>query len=1568
MVTTPNEVFLCALTRAATDDPAASALELVPTTFELPPDNHRILSVAGTESGRIFLGDEDGCLHEMTYDLGDRTEATRLPVEEQLVQFYDEGKNLPDVIHEDESSEAYQHRAEQLLTLGKRAWSSLAGSDYGSPVRKCTKVNRTSRTSATIQAVVPDFLLRGASFLFGGKTSTGGGSIEHMVVDEARGCLYSLSSKGWICAFDLGTRSTATATATAKPSDDMRLAAVMDGTQTAQLYLGAIARNQTFPPSSSTTTTGLIAFAGGASSARAGVGGMDGARTILKLAAGPTGRPESGTNILKPTSIHVISPTESSRLTLVAVTAGGLRLYLSSLTPQVIQNGPNAAATPRYGRSARSPLAPHSRLTLCHVRSPPPLKHNNQDLAADSSGGVVGGIPPRVQGKLAQVDASVYDEGMLVSAVVGSEPPRSTRISGMGNRSAAIVNGRRRQHQHQQHPVGDIIVATCPYPITRKVETQNSSSSNDKSEKDLNSPTLGGITESVTLPMSVALGGDSNGVSTAPGGIIWDFAVTSPKESAVMNLTANSSTPTGAELELDLPPAYFPPSEVRARDLARPVTSTAADVSGGGALNGDSTALLPSSSSISLTNMKVLGNVLTNWFNKPIRHGLEFDLPLDGEKLDNYGGHHKNYRISRRDASRGFSTSAGEGTSSVVTARTSTADSRSKTSRSPRSARLRPWLLRPAAVSLNYLSTQYYSQSKEIVALNSGGLHYFGFVPVLTSLADALVAAGDSVKSDSTITKFFEGYGYKEGCCMCLGLAIGCGPSGSLGEQVRQQASTAALARAYVPTLIPISDADQTASHISSGITNSTDKLVPVGYEFRGSYISKGVTALVSRLLRPIWHKPAVVVTEGRSVKLRWSTKPRTTPAKVEILLSDSTLEEIRALLHNLSVEMKTVFSRAIKSVPGSVQQQQGSMMDLDDYNEEDNHLSRALQYNSHLSGGNSGGMSVQLSPLEAERKAQLIEEKNLHSMYRLLTRVMQLLNLMSLLRRAQGMEELREVDWGLLHGLTIAKLVQTSEGQDRLESLLNSLVTASASGRSLMPVTSAQADQLANRFAEQCYLFFSPGSRFAYLGLRKANEALQQPEVSSSRASFANQAAEHLRQAARHWHSAPLVTGRILHTRGKENYYQIATRALKYGSPLATAAEALMDLGDVGTLVDICLITASNFQGDRHSATRSTDTFAFQRSYELIWEQNLYHKRRDEVQENGNSLPSARPSNQPSSTNIIAFGTDVTSRDAVDTCYAIIFYHLSSLLNSRSNLADRLVYACSGAPDKLFLEAFFTHLLENDHADTLLRINSPALDKWLRDKKDPELLWRYYDVQKRHQDAGEVAYSTANDAKVELSLSARIEWLSRSVNSYNSALEETHYGRFVIQGGEDVAKKAERASNSLHIAKLQSRILSAIGREANPDMYERLTTRLVPVVELYNDFAAKLGMSEECLLILHACRHNDVQSIPTLWKTVLCEQILPCATRNKVTYQSLKNFVAEVGLERQIQFLEAGEQVGTLALFEKGDWQESVARRVVALGKDLFGSGADFVFPVGELLSYLEGKFFGESVLAHDG
>eukprot|EP00957_Ditylum_brightwellii_P128359 9790009-Ditylum_brightwellii.AAC.1 len=56
----------------------------------------------------------------------------------------------------------------------------------------------------------------------------------------------------------------------------------MDATKSAQSYLDSVSRENSFPPSSSSSHVDSISFLEGGSSAEVGVGGMNGAQTILK--------------------------------------------------------------------------------------------------------------------------------------------------------------------------------------------------------------------------------------------------------------------------------------------------------------------------------------------------------------------------------------------------------------------------------------------------------------------------------------------------------------------------------------------------------------------------------------------------------------------------------------------------------------------------------------------------------------------------------------------------------------------------------------------------------------------------------------------------------------------------------------------------------------------------------------------------------------------------------------------------------------------------------------------------------------------------------------------------------------------------------------------------------------------------------------------------------------------------------------------------------------------------------------------------------------------------------------
>jgi nuclear pore complex protein Nup155 len=1349
VVTTPDEIIQLMLYNSEDD----AAFKIRASSFNLPTDNVRMISVVGTDIGRIFLGGEDGCLYEVVYQ-NDNTKAGHATEAEILNAFYDNGEEVGETICLDGTSSVVG----TIVSLGKRTLGiNGSTSPESQRPKKCRKLNRTS--PSWVSAVVPDVVLKAAGFLFGGKTATGGGPIVKMVVDEHRKTLYTLSRAGLICSFALY-------------KENVQLAAVMETPRKVQLYLEAVARGQMNPPSSG--SSGYISFNGNGLAAQAGVGGIEGARAILKYAdmrrKRANGSAPAYDSSLVPLSIHVISPVESQHLTLLAVTGCGLRLYFSSLL------------------SNSKSLMPSTQLTLCHIRAPPPTDQKQELTSLVDDSGFVGGIKPYVEGadKAIIVDASFYNDGIFMAAIESKMTQQDSRTP----------------------LTGDSIIATFPGSSYRTLE-KNSREPDDQEEKSI---VPGGIVETVRLPMQQIMGSSAGGGNPLlPGGVVIDMALLSSKESMILKLAKGSLTPSDNELSIGLPAEYSPTLKTRShRSLDQNIDESI-------------TAIVVRDHSFAGSIVALMTNLLPNTvFARAVHNGVFVPGQEAGHLLGRQAKE-PTYRVSSRDGADGYSLTAAEKIRYAFA--TASGGNRGQQATS-KSVRLSQWLLRPPMVPLNQVALQpFFEPTKNVVALNAGGLHYFSFSSILMSLADTLIAAGENVASDESITNFFKKYGYKEGCAMCLSLAVGCAPASgqSVGAlQLRERASNAAFARSYTPRLLP-------RQLESTNSSSPVDSILPNGYEFRSSELYNGLISLISRLLRPVWFKPTVVVTEGRVVKSAWSKAVRITPAKVEVLLCREKLEQIQTPLANLLQVMKKLFTRALASIPGLPQNQ--TSMDMDDDMAEENIITKAITY-QHQIRADMNGTSNLMSSVEAERMARLIEERNIHSLYRLTTRAVQVLNLLSLLYRSQDISELREVDWGLLHGLTVAQLAETRDGQDRVERLLNSLVTASAADGFGKVAPSVLVDQIASHFAEQCYNYFSPGSRSAFLGFLRANEALESTIGSSQRVSLTNQAGNYFRNAAKHWVSAPIITGRILHSRGRELYSDIALRAFEYQSPLAKASDLLIQLDDVATAVEICLLTSMNFQTNG-SSTSTTNLFASEKvptNAAFPWERQLYRKQVDV--DSSNAAGSRTAFSPPSPSQSVARGVSVTAQDAIDTCYSLIFYYFAKLIASDRDgdrrKAFELVSSCTATGKRAFLFRFFTFLLAHGHVETLLLIESPAVEEWIQSRKDLDLLWRFYTVQQRAIEAGEISFSRATDASATTSLDDRIEYLSRAVSSFKYKLEETQ--NIAFNATDDGTQNAlalyrERlnlARDTLSIARIQKRVLSAL------DSRQKLTRNLL--------------------------------------------------------------------------------------------------------------------------------------------
>ena len=199
---------------------------------------------------------------------------------------------------------------------------------------------------------------------------------------------------------------------------------------------------------------------------------------------------------------------------------------------------------------------------------------------------------------------------------------------------------------------------------------------------------------------------------------------------------------------------------------------------------------------------------------------------------------------------------------------------------------------------------------------------------------------------------------------------------------------------------------------------------------------------------------------------------------------------------------------------------------------------------------------------------------------------------------------------------------------------------------RTLLNRISQDGDRLAQTLSSQCYLFFSSASRLTYMGFSVANEALSLHASSQKRVLLINKAASFLRAASRHWYDPALVAGRINNrTSGSESWIDRATCAFEAGSPLARAAEVLMELENTDGMAMMCLTCAANFGGVKVSSDDRNEFEGKPGNTVMDWEKSLYHRP-----------VTASTDTSASGTQSIVSGIDVTPADALKTCHSIPF------------------------------------------------------------------------------------------------------------------------------------------------------------------------------------------------------------------------------------------------------------------------------------------------------------------------
>jgi nuclear pore complex protein Nup155 len=965
VVTTPEEAIICALARETNQSSDGldhnssktkdSHLVLIPTRYEIPTDSVHILSVCGTDDGRIFMGGSDGCLYEMSYE-------ANIPTTSAIgnSMFYNDEDFANDYEYFDSESVV-----KTIATSGKRALSSLVFgpiSSVESRPRKCRKVNHSSFTSSIVSAFVPGFVLKAASAVFGTSPVLTGGPIVNLTLDSDRKTLYALTSRGYIHAFDLDTEITHGKMGCSDHCNPPKLACSVNVTKSVRRYLETVSHGRMYPPTTIGTDYSIasITFPGGGSGAQFGVGGMDGARAILKIADTEVLRKKTpsksrkSTNgsisrsgsegYLHPISIHVVPASESRYITLIAITSGGLRYYFSAL--------PDAGTS--YSSSS---LRPGSRFTLCHIRAPPPLSMN---------------------GKNKVVLDHNFGKGVSTLADKNGKERKGTIAKGSYTSGVTIlaINCDDRSGDDE---VGESILAISPdYTQNGVVEM----SSSKAGQAIANFPN--GVNEILSLPI---------GTSLLPGGHVWDLKSRSlalQKCNSVLRLFFRSTTPSSLSQNDKLPPIFLAASNNR-----RFANKMFSSESTRDAANGTMKYIVPKSAGIAEVLRQILSGKSRIVTMPP---GVSQRRMNAYQMLDRYGCENSGFSLPPKSTgNKGRKIPIAESPSLPFS------------------------VINPFPVALSEMSLQHLiidSNFKDVLALNSGGIYHFvesSPINILHSLFSNSPAS--SIGSDERVKIFFKRYGHKESCAMCLSIAI----SPKTNIAIVRKAIQAALSYAYRPCFVRSSQAPGDTSIPAHGI-NVQPFSQPVhgsdieGYSFLPSHLHDGLLSLTSRLLRPIWCKPALIVTEGRLIRHKSSGISEQLPAKVELLLNQKTLDDLRRPLAALQKLMKDIFEPAVKDIPG-LRASDALMIDVTEDRElpRGTWITQALQYQIQ-SRHQHDSIPPQLTERELTAAARLREERSIHALYRLVSRTVQLLSLLDLIYRAHLSPHLPEVEFGYIH------------------------------------------------------------------------------------------------------------------------------------------------------------------------------------------------------------------------------------------------------------------------------------------------------------------------------------------------------------------------------------------------------------------------------------------------------------------------------------------------------------------------------------------------------------------------
>lgn len=187
---------------------------------------------------------------------------------------------------------------------------------------------------------------------------------------------------------------------------------------------------------------------------------------------------------------------------------------------------------------------------------------------------------------------------------------------------------------------------------------------------------------------------------------------------------------------------------------------------------------------------------------------------------------------------------------------------------------------------------------------------------------------------------------------------------------------------------------------------------------------------------------------------------------------------------------------------------------------------------------------------------------------------------------------------------------------------------------------------------------------------------------------------------------------------------------------------------------------------------------------------------------------------------------------------------------------------------DRLFHYKLYDWLVSQKCEDKLLQLDTEFILPYLREKSKSSLeisnlLWVYLSRRSKFFEAAEILYSLAG-SDFELKLGERIECLSRANGFCNGVCAPNHKQRMV--------QLATMIQEVFDVAAVQDDLLSLIATDnrieatTKKDLMNQLDGKVLPVSDLFNDFAVPLGYHEVCLVIFKVSDFRNQEEIKAKW------------------------------------------------------------------------------------------------------